>query len=90
LFDYLDDFCTAYLNNIIIYLKDPLEHECHVQKVLERLRQARLQVDIKKSEFRITCTKFLGFIIFTDSIEVNPEKVAIIKNWKEPTTIKGI
>ena len=26
LFDYLDDFCTAYLNNILIYLSDKLEY----------------------------------------------------------------
>jgi hypothetical protein len=80
LFDYLDDFCTTYLDDIIIYLKDPLKHELHIRKVLERLRQASLQVDIKKLEFNITRIKFLGFIIFTNSIKVNPEKVAIIKN----------
>ncbi len=34
LFDYLDDFVTAYLDNILIYLEDPLEHEMHVKKVL--------------------------------------------------------
>ena len=80
MFDYLDDFYTAYLNDIIIYSEDPLEHKCHIRKVLERLRQASLQVDIKKSEFNVTRTKFLGFIISTDNIKVNPEKVAIIKN----------
>jgi hypothetical protein len=37
LFDYLDDFCTAYLNNIIIYFDNELEHETYVKKVLERL-----------------------------------------------------
>jgi len=42
LFDYLDDFCTAYLDDIIIYSEDPLKHKCHVRKVLERLRQASL------------------------------------------------
>jgi hypothetical protein len=30
LFDYLDDFATAYLDDILIYLEDPLEHEIHV------------------------------------------------------------
>jgi len=80
LFDYLDDFCTAYLDDIIIYSEDPLEHECHVRKVLERLRKAGLQVDIKKSEFKVTRTKFLGFIVSTNGIEVDLKKVAVVKN----------
>jgi hypothetical protein len=38
LFKYLDDFYTAYLDNILIYSKNPKEHEIHVYKVLEKLR----------------------------------------------------
>jgi hypothetical protein len=53
LFDYLDDFCIAYLDNIIIYSDDLLEHKGYVRKVLERLCAARLQVDIQKSEFYV-------------------------------------
>jgi len=34
LFNYLDDFYTAYLDNIMIYSKNELEHEEHVYKVL--------------------------------------------------------
>ena len=34
LFEYLDDFYTAYLDDILIYLEDPVEHELHVRKVL--------------------------------------------------------
>jgi hypothetical protein len=30
LFDYLDDFCIAYLDNIIIYLEDSFKHKLHV------------------------------------------------------------
>ena len=80
LFDYLDDFCTAYLDDILIYSDNELEHEEHVTKVLERLRKAGLQADIKKCEFSVIRTKYLGFIISTNGIEVDPEKVEVIRN----------
>ena len=42
LFNYLDNFYTAYLDNILIYSDNKLEHKHHVRKVLERLRNASL------------------------------------------------
>jgi hypothetical protein len=54
LFDYLDDFYTTYLDNILIYLDNKLEHEHHVRKVLKRLRNTGLQIDLKKYEFHVT------------------------------------
>ncbi len=80
LFDYLDDFCTTYLDDILIYLDNELEHEHHVKKVLERLHNAGLQIDLKKCEFYITQTKYLGFIVSTDSIEVDLDKISVVRN----------
>jgi hypothetical protein len=65
LFNYLDDFCTAYLNNILIYSNNVLEHKHHIKLVLQRLQEAGLQINIKKTKFYITRTKYLGFIIST-------------------------
>ena len=42
LFNYLDDFYTAYLDNILIYSDNKLEHKHYVKKVLNRLRDAGL------------------------------------------------
>jgi hypothetical protein len=80
LIEYLDDFCTVYLDNILIYLEDPLQYKEHVYKVLLQLREAGLQADIKKYEFNVTRTKYLGFVISTNGVEVNPEKVKAICN----------
>ena len=80
LIEYLDDFCTAFLDDILIYSDNPLEHEEHICKVLLRLCKAGLQADIKKCEFNVTCTKYLGFVISTDGMEVNLEKVEAIYN----------
>src|SRR5437016_442976 len=90
LFDYLDNFCTAYLDDIMIYLANKLEHQEHVCKILLQLWEASLQVDICKSEFHVTQTKYLGFIVSTDSIETDLEKTAVIDQWEPPWTIKGI
>jgi len=78
LFDYLDDFYTAYLDDIIIYSDNELEHETYMKKVLDRLCNAGLQADIKKCEFEVKRTKYLGFIVSTSSIKVDLEKVKVI------------
>jgi hypothetical protein len=42
LFDYLDVFYTAYLDDILIYSNNELEHQEHIKKVLIRLWEAGL------------------------------------------------
>jgi hypothetical protein len=49
-----------------------------VKKVLERLQNARLQVDIRKCKFGVKRTKYLGFIVSTDSIKTDLDKVKIV------------
>jgi Reverse transcriptase (RNA-dependent DNA polymerase) len=78
LFDYLDNFCTAYLDDIMIYSDNKLEHKTYVKKVLERLQNARLQVDIKKCKFKVKRTKYLGFIVSTNSIKADLDKVKVV------------
>jgi len=54
LFNYLDNFYTAYLDNILIFSNNKLEYKHYVKKVLERLRNTSLQIDLKKYEFYVT------------------------------------
>jgi len=90
LFDLLDVTCTAYLDDILIYSENEAEHHLHVKAVLERLRLAGLQADIRKCEFSVKRTKYLGFIITTNGLEVDPDKVAVVKDWRYPKTVKGV
>jgi hypothetical protein len=42
LFEYLDDFCTVYLDNILIYSENPAEHGIYIRKVLQKLKEIGL------------------------------------------------
>jgi transposase InsO family protein len=90
LFDCLDKFVSAYLDDILIYSENLEEHQRHVREVLERLRKAGLQVDIEKCEFHVTETKYLGLIIGQDGIRMDPEKIRVINEWDEPKTVKQV
>ncbi len=79
LFEYLDIFYTTYLDDILVYSNNELKHDSYIKLVLEKLCAISLQVNIKKYEFGVTKTKYLGFIISTNSIKINPEKAAVIK-----------
>ena len=70
--DYLDVFCTAYINDILIYSNFWEEHTAHVKKVLKCLQIAGLQIDISKCEFNVTEVCYLDMIITTDGIYMNP------------------
>lgn len=90
--DFLDEFASAYLDDILIFTDGTLsEHREHVRKVLGRLQEAGLQIDIDKCEFEVKSTKYLGFIIEAGKgVSMDPAKVEAIMNWAAPTTTKGV
>jgi hypothetical protein len=90
LFDLLDKYATAYLDDILIYSKNRKEHKTHVREVLQRLRTAGLTIDIQKCEFNVTATKYLGLIISTTGIRMDPEKVLAITQWAYPDSVKQL
>jgi hypothetical protein len=58
--------------------------------MLSKLRAAGLQVDIRKSEFSITETRFLGYILSTSGIAVDSAKITAVANWKPFTKVKKL
>ncbi|KAM4059911.1 reverse transcriptase (RNA-dependent DNA polymerase) [Hirsutella rhossiliensis] len=90
--DYLDDFVSAYIDDVLIFSSGSLQdHRDKVGKVLQRLMDAGLQLDINKSEFEVKAVKYLGFIIEAEcGIRVDPEKVEAVKGWATPTNVKSV
>ncbi len=80
LHEHLNKFCTAYLNNILIYFDNELEHEIHVKLILWKLQEANLQMNIIKCKFHITQVLYLKLIIIIKEIKMNSFKINIIVN----------
>jgi hypothetical protein len=49
----LDDFASAYLDDVLVFSDTLEEHRIHVTKVLEKFEAASLYIDINKSEFHV-------------------------------------
>lgn len=88
--NYLDDFCTAYIDDILIFSSGSQHHHReNVKKVLTKLLERGLALDILKCEFGVKRTKYLGYN--TDGkrgISMDPEKVKGIRDWETLKTFK--
>jgi hypothetical protein len=87
---YLDIFCIAYIDDILVYSDDLTSYRQHVRLVVEVLRDAGLQLDVKKCEFEVTEVTYLGMIVSTDSVRMDPAKVIAITNWEPPSNVKDV
>ncbi len=77
-FDYLDEFVSIYIDDILIYNNSKAEHIEHVKKILQRLKDVELQTNIDKYEFSMHEIKYLNLIVERDKIRMNLEKVETI------------
>ena len=78
--EYLDVFCSIYLNNILIYNNDENEHMNQMLKIFCQLQEQDLHLNIDKCEFDSKKMKYLDLIITFDDVKMNSEKVKAIQN----------
>ncbi|GKA31709.1 putative reverse transcriptase domain-containing protein [Tanacetum coccineum] len=83
---YLDKFVIVFIDDILIYSKDEKEHEEHLKAILEFLKKEQLYAKFSKCEFWISKVQFLGHVIDSDGIHVDPAKIESIKDWASPKT----
>ncbi|GJV29996.1 putative reverse transcriptase domain-containing protein [Tanacetum coccineum] len=87
---YLDKFVIIFIDNILIYSKNKQEHEEHLKLILELLKKEELYAKFSKCEFWILEVQFLGHVINSKGIHVDPVKIESIKDWAYPKTATEI
>ncbi|GJZ67331.1 putative reverse transcriptase domain-containing protein [Tanacetum coccineum] len=88
---YLDKFVIVFIDDILIYSKNKKEHKEHLKQILELLKKEELYAKFSKCEFWIPKVQFLGHVIDSEGIHVDPAKIESIKDWtspKSPTEIR--
>lgn len=88
--EYIGVICFVYLDDIIIIGKDLKTHIINLAKVLKRLAEFNLKIQLDKCEFMRRETEFLGHIITQEGIKPDPEKIMKILDWKLPENQKQI
>ncbi len=81
LFEYLHQFCQIYLDDIIIYSKILKKHKWHVWLILNKLREADLQMNINKCKFHVQEIIFLKLLIFIEELKMNSRKIQVVVKW---------
>ena len=90
--NFLDEFCSVYMNNILIFTDESLhQHWNYVWKVLLQLWKVSLQIDIDKCEFEVKSTKYLEFILEVEKdVQMNSQKIKAIMNWQVFKSVKRV
>ncbi|GKA89415.1 putative reverse transcriptase domain-containing protein [Tanacetum coccineum] len=83
---YLDKFVIVFIDDILIYSRNKEEHADHLRIILELLRKDKLYAKFSKCDFWICIVQFLGHLIDSQGLYVDPTKIKAVKNWAYPTT----
>ncbi|GJZ78115.1 putative reverse transcriptase domain-containing protein [Tanacetum coccineum] len=89
---YLDKFVIVFIDDILIYYKTQEEHVEHLRLVLGLLKKEKLYAKFSKCEFWLREVQFLGHVINSNGIHVDPSKIEAVKNWKAlrtPTEVRS-
>ena len=87
----LDILIVVYLDNILIYTKDP--GQSHIEAicwVLDQLWKHSLFANLKKCRFYQDGVRFLGYVVLSKRISMEAEKIEVKKDWPEPKSVRDI
>jgi hypothetical protein len=80
----------VYIDDVVIKSAGFNEYVVNLRVALERMRKYRLRMNPLKCAFSVLASRFLGFVMHEQGIQVNPKKVESIKELGEPMCKKDV
>ncbi|KAK3548377.1 hypothetical protein QTP70_011697 [Hemibagrus guttatus] len=88
--EFLHRSVLVYIDNILIYSRSMADHQRHVVEVLHCLRTYHLFLKAEKCVFHQSSVQFLGYVIDHSGICMDEKKVAAVRDWPAPTSVKDL
>ena len=88
--EYLNDFCIAYFDDILIYNDNKIEYEIHIKRVLTKLYEINLWINIIKYVFHVIEISYSKLIIIIKNIKMNFVKINVIVEWFFLINVKNV
>ena len=88
--EFLDKFVVVFIDDILVYSKNEEEHKEHLRLVLGKLREHQLYAKFSKCEFCLDEVAFLGHVVSSNGVAVDPSKVVAVTEWETPKSVGDI
>ncbi|KAA0061818.1 pol protein [Cucumis melo var. makuwa] len=88
--DFLNKFVIIFIDDILVYSKIEVEYEDHLLQVLRTLRANKLYAKFFKCEFWLKKVSFLGHVVSSDEVSIDPAKIEAVTSWPRPSTVNEI
>jgi hypothetical protein len=86
----LNKFVVVFIDDILVFSKSKKEHEEHLRIVLQQLHNHQLYAKFSKCKFWLSEVQFLGHVLSSEGISVDPGKVREVLDWKPPRTMHQV
>ena len=88
--DHLWKWVLIFLDDVLAYDSTEEEHFKHIEVIFKLLRAANLKLKPKKCRLLQQKVVYLSHVIDKDGARPDPQKVAAVREWPEPKTVKQV